>query len=84
MEENNLKSPDILTAIVMANSPMEAWRAAVIFEESTGDDLPVDLDIWRKSVRPTVELYFVFKRKRDQGRYVRRMNREFPGKEVEI
>lgn len=82
LEENNLKSPDILTAVVIANSPTEAWRMAVIFEDVTGDDLPVDLDEWRKSVRPPVELYFVFKRRRDQGRYVRQMSREFPEAEV--
>ena len=45
-------------------------------------DLPADLDEWRKSVRPPVELYFVFKRRRDQGRYVRMMSREFPETEV--
>lgn len=82
LEENNLKSPDILTAVVMAKNPMEAWRMAVIFEEVTGDDLPVNLDEWHKSVRPPVELYFVFKRRRDQGRYVRQMSREFPETEV--
>ena len=82
LEENNLKSPDILTAIVTANSQMEAWRMAVIFEEVTGDDLPVDLDEWHRLVRPPVELYFVFQRKRDQGRYIRKMSREYPETEV--
>ena len=61
---------------------MEAWRTAVIFEEVTGDDLPVNLDEWERSVRPPVELYFVFKRKRDQGRFARKMSREYPEREV--
>ena len=82
MEENNQKSPDILTAIVTADSQMEAWQMATIFEEVTGDDLPWDLDEWERSVRPPVELYFVFSRRRDQGRYVRRISREMPNKEI--
>ena len=82
LEENNLKSPDILTAVVMVSSQMEAWQTAMIFEEVTGDDLPWNLDEWEQSVRPPVELYFVFKRKRDRGRFVRRMSREFPDVEV--
>ena len=81
-EENNLKSPDILTAVVTADSQMQAWRIATMFEEVTGDDLPFNLDEWERSVQPPVELYFVFKRKRDQGRFVRKLSREFPEKEV--
>lgn len=81
-EENNAKSPDILTAIVVAESQMDAWRIASIFEEVTGDDLPVNLDEWERSVKAPVELYFVFKRKKDQGRFVRKMSREFPETEV--
>ena len=84
LEENNSKSPDILTAVVTAQDQMEAWRIAAIFEEVTGDDLPVDLDKWERSVRPPVELYFVFNRKRDQGRFLRKMSREFPEKDVEV
>lgn len=82
LEENNLKSPDILTAIVTAKSQMDAWRIASIFEEVTGDDLPVNLDEWERSVKAPVELYFVFKRKKDQGRFVRKMSRDFPEKTV--
>jgi hypothetical protein len=82
LEENNLKSPDILTAIVTAKSQMDAWRIASIFEEVTGDDLPVNLDEWERSVKAPVELYFVFKRKRDLGRFVRKMSLEFPEKTV--
>lgn len=81
-EENNAKSPDILTAIVVAESQMDAWRIASIFEEVTGDDLPVNLDEWERSVKAPAELYFVFKRKKDQGRFVRKMSREFPETEV--
>lgn len=81
-EENNAKSPDILTAIVVAESQMDAWQIASIFEEVTGDDLPVNLDEWERSVKAPVELYFVFKRKKDQGRFVRKMSREFPETEV--
>ena len=82
MEENNQKSPDILAAITVANSQMEAWRIAIIFEEVTGEDLPFYLDEWERSVRPPVELYFVFKRKKDLGRFVRMMSREFPDNEL--
>ena len=79
---NNEKSPDVVTAVMNAESQLEAWRTAVIFEEVTGDDLPFNLDEWHRSVRPPVELYFVFKRKRDRGRFVRMVEREFPGTEV--
>ena len=61
---------------------MDAWRIASIFEEVTGDDLPVNLDEWERSVKAPVELYFVFTRKKDQGRFIRKMSREFPEKEV--
>lgn len=81
-EVNNALSPDILTAITVAESQMEAWRTAVIFEEATGEDLPFNLDEWERSVRPPVELYFVFRRKRDRGRFVRTISREYPEKEV--
>ena len=82
LEENNLKSPDILTAVVNAGSQLDAYRIASIFEEVTGDDLPVNLDEWERSLKAPVELYFVFKRKKDQGRFVRKMSREFPETEV--
>lgn len=82
LEENNAKSPDILTAIVTANGQMEAWRIATIFEEVTGDDLPWNLDEWERSVRPPVELYFVFKRKKDRGKFIRRISNEMPEKEI--
>lgn len=84
MEVNNTLSPDILTAVTVAESQMEAWRTAVIFEEVTGEDLPFDLDEWERSVRPPVELYFVFKRKRDQGRFIRKMSQEYPEREIAI
>lgn len=83
-ELNNALSPDILTAVLVAESQMEAWRITTIFEEVTGDDLPFDLDKWERSVRPPVELYLVFKQKRDRGRFIRAMSREFPEKEVII
>ena len=82
LEFNNTLSPDILTAVTVAESQMEAWRTAVIFEEVTGEDLPFNLDEWERSVRPPVELYFVFQRKRDQGRFIRKMSREYPEREV--
>lgn len=76
LEENNSKSPDILTVVVEAKSTMEAWQTTVIFEEVTGDDLPVNLDEWRKLVRPPVELYFIFKRKTDLNRFIKRLGKE--------
>ena len=81
-EENDKKSPDILTAVVNAGSQLDAYRIASIFEEVTGDDLPVNLDEWERSLKAPVELYFVFKRKRDLGRFVRKMSLEFPEKTV--
>ena len=84
LEENNLKSPDILTAVVVAESQMDAWQIAAIFEEVTGDDLPVNLDEWGRKVKVPVELYFIFKRKKDLGRFIRKMSREFPDTEVII
>lgn len=82
LEENNLKSPDILTAAMTAKSPSEAYRIAGIFEEATGEDLPLVSDEWRKTLKTPVELYFVFDRKRDQNRFVKMMGREFPNTEV--
>ena len=84
LEANNAKSPDILTAIVLVNNQTEAWRTAVIFEEVTGDDLPFNLDEWERTVRPPAQLYFRFERKRDQGRFVKRMRKEYPELEVTI
>ena len=84
LEENDQKSPDTFTAVVTAWSPMEAYGIAGIFEEAAGEDLPFPLDEWRLTLKHgmPVELYFVFKRKRDLGRFIRKMSQEFPDKEV--
>lgn len=81
-ELNNALSPDILTAVANARTAAEAYGIAGVFEDTTGEDLPFPLDEWRLRVKAPVELYFVFKRKRDQGRFVRTISKEFP--EVEV
>ena len=81
-EANNGLSPEILTAVAVADTQTDAYGIAGIFEEATGEDLPFPLDEWYLTVRVPVELYFVFKRIRDQKRFIRQMGRDFPGVEV--
>ena len=59
IEENERKSPDILTAVVTAKTSMEAYGIAGIFEEASGEDLPFPLDEWRLTVKSPTELYCV-------------------------
>ena len=79
MQENNAKSPDILTVIVTATTQLDAYRIAGIFEETTGEELPFELESWQRSIRSLpVELYFVFQRKRHLMRFVQNIRKEFP------
>lgn len=81
-ELNNLLSPDILSATVFAKSQNEAWEIAGIYEEVTGEDLRLRTDEWRKTLHAPVGLYFTFKKKREQNRFLKKLAISFP--EVEV
>ena len=81
-ELNNEKSPDIPTVTVFAETPAQAWRIAGIFEEITGEDLPLLTDSWRKTLQTPVGLYFVFRKIRQKNRFIKKMEREFPETEM--
>ena len=87
LEENNLKSPDIPAAVVTANSQTDAYTMLGIYLDISNVEVPFEdwgltADTWVGSLKSPVALYFLFKRKKDLGRFVRKMNREFPEKEV--
>lgn len=82
LEANNALSPDIPTVTVFAETPAQAWRIAGIFEEVTGEDLPMLTDSWRKTLQAPVELYFVFRKIRQKNRFIKKMEREFPETEM--
>ena len=81
MEENNDKSPDVTSAIVTVSTRSEAYATARIFEEVSCEDLPFELDEWQRTIaKLPVELYFVFKRKRDLIRFLKEVRKELPPK----
>lgn len=81
-ELNNLKSPDILSATLMAHTKFEASEIVAIFEETTGEEVPFAQDNWLRTVTLPVGLYFVFKRKRDLSAFAKMVRKKFPEMEV--
>lgn len=86
-EANNALSPDIHTALLTADTQMEAYIMVGHWMDISNMEVPFEdwgltIDTWVKSLKPPVELYFLFKRKKDVGRFVRKMSREFPEKEI--
>jgi hypothetical protein len=78
MEENNAKSPDIITAIAYPETQWEACQIAGIFLDCTGYKLPFSFDEWQRTVRIPVELYFRFDRKKDLMRFLKSTRKELP------
>ena len=86
-EANNALSPEIHTAVLTAESQMEAYVMVANYLDISNMEVPFEdwgltVDTWERSLKPPVELYFLFKRKKDLGRFTRKMSREFPEKEV--
>lgn len=82
-EANNALSPEIHTAVLTAESQMEAYVMVANYLDISNMEVPFEdwgltVDAWVKSLKPPVELYFLFKRKKDLGRFIRKMSREFP------
>ena len=78
MEENNAKSPDVITAIATPETQWDACLLAGIFLDSTDYKLPFSFEEWQRKVRAPVELYFKFERRRDLMRFLKVARRELP------
>lgn len=78
MEENNAKSPDIITAIATPETQWDACLIAGIFLDCTGYKLPFSFDEWQRTVKAPVELYFKFDRKKDLMKFLKSTRRELP------
>jgi hypothetical protein len=70
-----------------AETQMEAYIMVGHYLDISNMEIPFEdwgltIDTWERSLKPPVELYFLFKRKKDLGRFVRTMSREFPEKEL--
>lgn len=76
MEENNAKSPDILTALAYPQTNWDACLVAGIFLDVTGYKLPFSFDEWQRTVKAPVELYFVFEKKRQMMNFLKQTRRE--------
>lgn len=76
--ENNLKSPDIITALVYPESNWDACLVAGIFLDCTGYELPFSFDEWQRTVKAPVELYFRFEKKRQLMSFLKQTRRELP------
>ena len=86
-EANNALSPEIHTVVAAAKTQMEAYTMLSIYLDISNVEVPFEdwgltVDTWERSLKPPVELYFLFKRKKDIGRFTRKMSREFPDTEV--
>ena len=83
MEHNNSLSPEILSAVIAVNDRIDAVVAAELYFGITGKEFPFkSYDAWARSLKLPAELYFVFDRKKEQGRFVRSMSKELPKVEV--
>ena len=78
MAENNLKSPDILTALAYPETNWDACLVAGIFLDCTDYELPFSFDEWQRTVKAPVELYFVFERKKQLMNFLKQTRREIP------
>ena len=84
MAENNLKSPDILTAVAYPETNWEACEAAGIFIDATGYKLPFSFEGWQRSVRAPVELYFVFDKKKQLMAFLKKTRKDLPSIKIDI
>ena len=90
LEENNAKSPDILSVIINAQNRIEAYQIAAVYEDVIGDQVPLPdwelaLEKWQRTIeRVPVELYFLFKRKKTLIQFVRQLRKEFPDIQMTI
>lgn len=78
LEENNLKSPDILTVLAYPETNWDACLAAGIFLDCTNYKLPFSFEAWQRTVKTPVELYFVFDRKKLLMNFLKQMRKELP------
>lgn len=78
MEENNAKSPDILSAIAYPETNWDACLVAGIFLDCTGYKLPFSFDEWQRTVKAPAELYFVFARKKHLISFLKQTRKEIP------
>ena len=78
MAENNLKSPDIITALAYPETNWDACQIAGIFLDCTGYKLPFSFDSWQRTVKAPVELYFVFERKKQLMQFLKKTRKELP------
>ena len=76
MEENNAKSPDIMTAIATTETQWDACQIAGIFLDCTGYKLPFSFETWQRTVKAPVELYFKFERKKDLMKFLKTARKE--------
>ena len=84
MEENNAKSPDIMTAIATPETQWDACLIAGIFLDCTGYKLPFSFDEWQRTVMAPVELYFKFDRKKDLMKFLKTVRRELSHIDIQI
>ena len=81
LEENDLKSPDILTAIITVNNVNDAYSLVGVYMQVTKTEFPfenLNADSWCRNLKLPAELYFKFKRKKELVSFVRLTRKEFP------
>ncbi len=79
MQENNAKSPDVPSVVLTANTRLEAYHIAGLYEEITKEELPFPLDNWQLTIKSVpVELYFLFKKRKAQTRFISMVKKEYP------
>lgn len=84
LEENNAKSPDVITAIAKPENQWDACLIAGIFLDCTGYKLPFSFETWQRTVKAPVELYFLFSRKKDLMKFLKKARRELPHIAIDI
>ena len=78
MEENNAKSPDILSVTAYPETNWEACQIAGIFLDKTDYKLPFSFEAWQRSIKAPVELYFAFEKRRQIMQFIKETRKEFP------
>lgn len=76
--ENNLKSPDLMTALAYPETNWDACLVAGAFLDSTGYKLPFSFEKWQRTVKAPVELYFVFDRKSELRKFLKQTRKALP------
>ena len=84
MEENNAKSPDVISAIAKPDTQWDACQIAGIFLDCTGYKLPFSFEEWQRTIKAPVELYFRFERKKDLMKFLKTARRELPHIAIQI